>query len=112
MDEIVVLTTADSLDLARRIALALVEARAAACVNILSPVRSVYRWEGKLCDEEEWLLLIKSTSARFAAVRSTIRRLHSYSLPEIIALNIRAGDEAYLDWLRTQVGPSDRDSLK
>jgi len=105
MNEILVITTTDSLDLARRIALALVEAREAACVNILNQVRSVYRWEGKICEEGECLLLVKSTRANLDAVCSTIRRLHSYSVPEIIALEIAAGDRGYLDWLRSEVAP-------
>lgn len=107
MDEILVLTTTDSLDLARRIAQVLVEAREAACVNFLNPVHSVYRWEGKICEGGECLLLIKSTRANFDALCATIRRLHTYSIPEIIALEIAAGDRSYLEWLRSEVAPRD-----
>ena len=101
MDAILVLSTTDSMDLAQRIAGALVEAGEAACVNIVSGVRSVYRWEGKLCNEGEFLLLIKSSVDRFEAVRSRIRQLHSYQVPEIIAVPIHAGDPDYLKWLAT-----------
>jgi periplasmic divalent cation tolerance protein len=101
--EILVLTTADSAELAGRIAVALVEAREAACVNIVPGVRSIYRWEGKVCDDSEVLLVIKSTEERFEAVRERIRRTHTYQLPEVVAVRITAGDPEYLLWLRGQV---------
>ncbi len=101
MDAILILSTTDTFELAHRIAGALVEAGEAACVNIVSGVRSVYRWEGKVCDEGEFLLLVKSSADRFEAVRSRIRKLHSYQIPEIIALPIQAGDPDYLNWLAT-----------
>jgi periplasmic divalent cation tolerance protein len=100
-----ILTTTDSLDLARRIALALVETREAACVNVVNPVHSVYRWEGRICEEDECLLLVKSTRANFDALCATIRQIHTYSVPEIIALDISGGDKPYLDWLRSEVLP-------
>ncbi len=100
MNEIVVLSTADSLDLARSIASALVAANEAACVNIIPGIRSIYRWEGKVCDEGEFLLLIKSSAERFDAIKASIRRLHTYRLPEVIAIPISAGDPEYLNWLR------------
>jgi len=103
MSEILVLSTADSLSLAREIASALVQAREAACVNIIPGIRSIYRWEGELCDEEEFLLLIKSSSERFEAVGSKIRSLHTYQIPEIIAIPIAGGDSSYLAWLRSSV---------
>ena len=103
MSEILVLCTTDSPELARRIASALVEAGEAACVNIVPGVRSVYRWQGKLCDEAELVMLIKTTLERFEAVRERIRKLHTYEVPEIIALSITAGDAAYLRWLADQV---------
>ena len=104
MDEIVVLTTADSPELARRIAAALVEEREAACVNILPGVRSIYRWEGKVADDAELLLVIKTTRDRFEAVRRRIRSLHTYELPEVVAVSIGAGDPDYLKWLRENAG--------
>jgi periplasmic divalent cation tolerance protein len=103
MSEILVLTTADSLDLALRIASALVEQKEAACVNIVPGIRSIYRWEGKVCDDAELLLLIKSSADRFEAVRSRIRQLHTYEVPEVISLPIVAGDQSYLRWLNEQV---------
>jgi periplasmic divalent cation tolerance protein len=103
MSEILVLTTTDSLDLALRIASALVEQKEAACVNIVPEIRSIYRWEGKVCDDAELLLLIKSSADRFEAVRSRIRQLHTYEVPEVISLPIVAGDQSYLRWLNEQV---------
>jgi len=104
MNAILILTTADSAELARRIANALVEAREAACVNILPGVRSIYRWEGKVCDEGEHLLIIKTAADRFEAVRSRIRELHTYQVPEAVAVPITGGDRNYLAWLFEQVG--------
>jgi len=103
MSDILVLSTTDTSDLARKIASALVRSHEAACVNIIPGIRSVYIWEGRECNEEEFLLLIKSTSEKFEAVRTRIRQLHSFQVPEIIAIPIDAGDPAYLAWLRTSV---------
>jgi periplasmic divalent cation tolerance protein len=103
MNEILVLSTTDTLELAQEIASALVQAHAAACVNIVPGIRSIYVWEGEKCDEQECLLLIKSTSEKFEAVRARIHQLHSYKVPEIIAVPISAGDPAYLAWLREGV---------
>ncbi len=105
MKEIVVLSTADSMETASRIARSLVEDGEAACVNIVPGVRSIYRWQGKVCDDGELLMVIKTTEARFEAVRSQIRALHPYELPEAIALPIIAGDEEYLRWLSSSVAP-------
>jgi periplasmic divalent cation tolerance protein len=103
MSEIVILSTTDTPELARQIAAAIVEAHEAACVNIIPALRSVYRWEGKVQNEGECLLLIKSTSERFEAVRSRIRQLHTYQIPEVIAIPISAGDSDYLAWLRSSI---------
>ena len=100
MTPILVLTTTDSEELAQTIARALVESREAACVNIIPAIRSIYRWEGKVCDERELLLVIKSSEERFEAIRTRIRALHTYQVPEIISLPILAGDPDYLRWLR------------
>jgi periplasmic divalent cation tolerance protein len=100
MNEILILSTTDTMELAQTIASALVQSQEAACVNIVPGIRSVYRWEGKLCNEAECLLLIKSSAEKFEAVRTMIRQLHSYEVPEIIALPITAGDASYLAWLR------------
>jgi len=99
MNEILVLSTTNSLELAQKIASALVREHEAACVNIVPGIRSIYYWEGKECDEQEYLLLIKSPGEKFEALRTKIRQLHSYEVPEIIALPIVAGDPLYLAWL-------------
>jgi len=105
MQGILVLTTTDTAELAERIATALVEHGEAGCVNIVRGVRSVYRWKGKCCNDSEHLLLIKSTQDAFEVVRARIRQLHTYEVPEVIALPLTAGDPAYLGWLAGQVAP-------
>jgi periplasmic divalent cation tolerance protein len=103
--KIVVLVTCGSSAEARKIARALVEGRLAACVNILRvPVESVYRWEGKVESSKEVLLMIKTSRHRFPALERTIKRLHSYDTPEIIALPIAAGSSDYLAWISDSVG--------
>jgi periplasmic divalent cation tolerance protein len=99
MAEILVLSTTATLEVARTIAAALVESGEAACVNIIPGVCSIYRWEGKVCEDSEFLLLVKSRVEKFESIRATIKRLHSYQIPEIIALPINAGDPEYLRWL-------------
>jgi periplasmic divalent cation tolerance protein len=103
MNNIIVLSTADTPELAEKIAAALVDAREAACVNIVPGIRSIYRWEGKVCNESECLLLIKSSADQFAAIQRRIRLLHSYQVPEIIALPISEGDPEYLKWLQASL---------
>lgn len=108
-DKILVLTTCASEEEARRIARTLVERRLAACVNILSNLRSVYRWKGALEEESEYLLLIKSRRDLFEAVRAGIESQHSYELPEVIALAVVEGSEAYLGWLERELAPASAD---
>lgn len=84
---------------ANQIARALVESGLAACVNILAGVRSVYYWQGNMEETDEQLLIIKAPAVNFTALEARIRELHSYSVPEIIALPVAAGSSAYLDWL-------------
>jgi periplasmic divalent cation tolerance protein len=103
MNEILIVSTADTMDLAQKIAHAIVREGEAACVNILPGIRSVYHWEEKLCDDSEILLLIKTTGENFEQIRKRIRELHSYDVPEVIAVPITAGDPDYLNWLHTQV---------
>jgi periplasmic divalent cation tolerance protein len=99
-DKYVVLVTCASLTEARRITRAVVGARLAACVNILpGAVTSVYRWKGKVESSRERLLLIKTSRKRLAKLQATVERLHSYDVPEFIALPIVAGSRAYLAWL-------------
>lgn len=99
---VVVLCTAPP-DLSREIARELIVSGLAACVNI-TEVRSCYLWEGAVCDDEEHLLIIKTMESKFDAVAAKIRDLHTYAVPEIIALPIAAGDPAYLDWMRQVTG--------
>jgi periplasmic divalent cation tolerance protein len=101
----IVLTTTDSRDAAAKLAHALVEQRLAACVNIVGPIESVYRWKEKVETAGEFLLLIKTTAARFAAVRDAIQQLHSYELPECISIAIDEGSAEYLQWLRDNAAP-------
>jgi periplasmic divalent cation tolerance protein len=98
-DKIVVLVTCGKRAEAERLARALVKERLAACVNILSGVRSVYRWKGKMESAREHLLLIKSSKRKFSKLSQRIRQLHSYAVPEIIALPIAAGSPEYMRWL-------------
>lgn len=100
---VVILTTAGSADEATRIARALVERGLAACVNVLPPIRSIYRWEGAVQEESEHLLLTKTTRARFEAVATCIRELHSYDVPEVVALPAAEVERSYAAWLRDAV---------
>jgi periplasmic divalent cation tolerance protein len=102
-DKLLVLTTAGSESEARKIAQTLVERRLAACVNIVPRIQSVYRWEGKVEQAEEYLLLVKTVKARAALVRAVICELHSYALPECIAIPIESGSSDYLKWLSDSV---------
>ena len=97
-DKKIVLTTAGSADEARRIAEALVERKLAACVNIVPKIASIYRWKGKIEEAEEWLLVIK-TGVAFEKVRDAICEMHSYELPECLAIAIEDGSPEYLKWL-------------
>ncbi len=98
-ESMVVLVTCGSEEEALKIANLLVEKRLAACVNLVSPVRSIYRWEGKIWDEKEWLLIIKTQKKRFPELKKKVKSHHSYSVPEIIALPIVEGASSYLNWL-------------
>ncbi len=102
-DTLVVLTTAGSDEEGRALARILVEAHLAACVNVIPGVRSIYRWEGSVCDEGEVLLVSKTTRARFDALAAAIRKHHSYDVPEIVALPAAAVDPIYAQWLRDMV---------
>jgi periplasmic divalent cation tolerance protein len=102
-DKIVVLSTCDSQEQAARLARHLVEQRLAACVNILPQVRSIYRWNEKVEDAGEWMLVIKSRRDLFLALRAEIEKMHSYEVPEIIALPVVEGSEAYLGWLEHEL---------
>ena len=103
-DKIVVLSTCESEEQAASIARHLIEHHLAACVNILPGARSIYRWKGAIEDAGEWLLVIKSRRDRFAALRAAVAKLHSYEIPELIALPVVDGSESYLGWLDRELG--------
>ncbi len=94
-----VLTTVPEEKTGREIGRALVEARLAACVTVSAAARSIYRWESKICDEPEYVLLIKTRSALFNKLEAMIKKLHPYKVPEIIALPVEKGSRDYLGWL-------------
>lgn len=102
METLLVLTNCPDEETANAIALAVVEARLAACVNILPRVQSIYRWQGKVESTTEIPLFIKSTAAHYAALEKLISRLHPYEVPEIIALPITHGLPAYLNWVAAE----------
>lgn len=100
----VTMTTEKRAD-AERIARALVEGRLAACVQIVGPITSIYRWKGKIETTGEWLCLIKSREENYGALEQAVRSLHPYETPEIIAVPVAAGSREYLDWLGGQLTP-------
>ena len=105
----IVLVTCPSVALARKIARAVVEKRLAACVNVmLSPVESVYTWKGKVERAREYLLIMKTTAKRLVELENEVKRLHSYDVPEFIALPIVAGSRDYLSWLGHCINPPAR----
>jgi len=99
---IVVLVTAPTPERAAELARTLVEERLAACGNVVPGLRSIYRWEGKVQDDAEALLLLKTTRARFEALRDRVLALHPYQVPEVIALPVEAGSAKYLEWIAAE----------
>lgn len=104
-DKIIVLTTCGSEEEGRRIARGLVEKRLAACVNLAGGVRSVYRWKGAIEEDAEHLLIIKSRRDLFERLCGELEALHPYELPEVVALAVVDGSEAYLGWLDRELAP-------
>jgi periplasmic divalent cation tolerance protein len=104
MEEIVVFITASDENEAAKIARALVEARLSACVNIIKDIRSIYSWQGKIEDEKEVLMVAKTHKPLFDSLTKRVKELHSYTVPEIIALPIAQGSEDYLKWLKEVTG--------
>lgn len=102
MQALLILTTLPDPDTARQLARQLVEARLAACVNVLAPCTSVYRWQAQVQEDAETPLLIKTSADRYAAVETFLVQHHPYELPEIIALPIVQGLAGYLDWVRAE----------
>jgi periplasmic divalent cation tolerance protein len=103
-DKVVVLSTCGTEEEAEKIARELVEARVAACVSIFPGVRSIYRWQGAIESATEWLLLIKSSRELFGQLRATLEKIHSYEVPEVLALPIVEAAPNYLNWLEGQLG--------
>lgn len=99
----IVLTTVGLKAVADRLARELVERRLAACINIVGPIRSVYRWRDNIENDQEFLLLIKTTAERTAELRTALKALHTYELPECVELTVSGGREEYLAWLAAQV---------
>lgn len=99
-----VMTATEKREDAERIARSLVEARLAACVQIVGPIESVYRWKGGIETAGEWLCLIKSRAELYGAIERAILSLHPYQTPEILALPVAAGSRGYLEWLRGETG--------
>lgn len=95
----VVFVTVGKREEAERIASTLVEEKLAACCNLVPAVQSVYRWQGKICRDEETLMIVKTRQALFGALRARVAELHSYDVPEIISLPIAAGHAPYLRWI-------------
>lgn len=102
-DKVLILVTASTRRECRKIARHLVDMRLAACVNISAPIQSIYRWEGKVQEEKEFQLLIKSTRDLLPEVRKEILKTHSYKIPEIICLAIVDGSPDYLNWVGESV---------
>jgi len=101
-DVVIVMVTVPNQDVAATLAKTLVEKKLVACVNILPGVRSIYAWQGKMCDDNELLCLLKTRRALFPAVRDLVTALHPYEVPEIIALPLVEGNAPYLGWLRKE----------
>jgi len=99
----VVLTTVGLKDVAEKLATQLVERRLAACVNIVGPIRSIYRWKQRVHNEAEYLLIVKTTAKHADDLRSAFKELHPYELPECVQLAIEGGSEEYLHWLAAEV---------
>ncbi len=101
-DVVLILTTAPAGEAGEAIARALVGERLAACVNVLAPMTSVYRWQGALEQDTERQLIIKTTSDHATAVQARLRELHSYELPECLVLKVSDGSAAYLEWVQAE----------
>ena len=102
-DKVIVFVTCANAEEAAKIARALVNQRLAACVNISSPIRSIYRWQGKLSDDQEVMLVIKTARPLFDRVRRLVEKLHSYQVPEVVCLPIIDAAPNYLNWLTSSV---------
>ena len=103
-DKIVVFSACDSAEQAETIAKALVDQHLAACVNIVPGARSIYRWKGQIEDTAEWMLIIKSRRDLMEPLRAAIGKIHSYEVPELLAVPVVDGSESYLAWVDRELG--------
>jgi len=101
-NEVVIFITTGSKEEAQTIARILVDEKLIACANITAAVQSIFRWQGKVCDEKEALMIVKSVKANVSSIVTRVKEIHSYDVPEIIALPIIDGSEDYLRWLRNE----------
>jgi periplasmic divalent cation tolerance protein len=99
-----IVTTAGTREAAERIAVELVSRRLAACVQVSGPILSTFRWQGAVETAQEWVCTAKTSAAQLGAVEILVKELHTYEVPELVATPIVGGSEAYLSWLRDQVG--------
>ncbi|MFQ5685929.1 MAG: divalent-cation tolerance protein CutA [Candidatus Scalindua sp.] len=99
---IVIYITTSSASEAEKIGRVLVEEKLAACSNIISPIRSIFNWQGKICDDKEALMIIKTKKSLFKQIVARVEKLHSYDVPEIIAIPIIEGSDKYLSWLNNE----------
>ena len=102
-DYIQVFTTTESKEEAEKISRAVVGKRLAACTQIVGPIKSIYRWKENIEEEEEWLCIIKSLNDLYEQLEKVIKEIHSYEVPEILALPVVAGNQAYLEWLNKEL---------
>ncbi|MGH3679602.1 MAG: divalent-cation tolerance protein CutA [Natronosporangium sp.] len=98
-----VVTTTDSREAADELARTAVEARLAACAQVVGPISSSYWWDGAVTSDQEWQVVLKTTAAAYPELERHLREAHSYDVPEILCLPVTAGNPAYLDWLATEV---------
>jgi periplasmic divalent cation tolerance protein len=103
-EALIVFVTVPSRADGERIAEALVGERLAACANLVGPIRSIYRWQGEICRDDEHLMLIKTTRERYAALEARVKALHSYEVPEVVAVPVELGSAAYLNWIKSVTG--------
>ncbi len=105
VDEIVVLVTASSTQEAQKLGKDLVQEKLAACVNVIPKIISIFNWHEDVCEEEEVLMIVKTSGEKFSALEKKVKQMHSYDVPEIIALPIVAGSKEYLNWIRKETKP-------
>lgn len=106
-DAIQVMTTTSTKADATRLARTLVEERLAGCVQVAGPITSIYRWDGAIEEAEEWLCIAKSRADLFERLEQTLRAIHPYDVPEVLAMPVLAGSQGYLDWLAGELAPGE-----